>query len=118
MLHAKLALFQGFQWWDVATVASLHCIITGPPYPCVGNSLPCQLAMPVHSSTKTQVCVQAAFVGIPSPNILPGVRVPEVLRQSIAEKAGLKRGDIITRIAGVDIPAEPRSVSNVVSIIT
>ena len=65
------------------------------------------------------VCdMQAGVVGIPSTNILPGVRVPEVLRNSIAEKAGLKRGDIITRIAGEAVPAEPRAVANVVSIIT
>ncbi|KAK9841926.1 hypothetical protein WJX84_004982 [Apatococcus fuscideae] len=61
---------------------------------------------------------QAGLVGIPSTNILPGVRVPEVLRQSIAEQAGLKRGDIITRVADMAVPAEPRAVANVVGLIT
>ena len=62
--------------------------------------------------------MQAGLVGIPSTNILPGVRVPEVLRQSIAEQAGLKRGDIITRVADMAVPAEPRAVANVVGLIT
>ncbi len=49
---------------------------------------------------------QVGFVGVPSGlDYKPGVMVPEVVRSSVAEQAGIKGGDVIMAINGQTLPA-------------
>ncbi|MGI0490599.1 RIP metalloprotease RseP [Alkalinema pantanalense CENA528] len=52
---------------------------------------------------------QAGTVGIPTPIFKPGVLLPKVEQASVAEKAGLKAGDVVLAINGTPIPAASNS---------
>lgn len=47
---------------------------------------------------------QAFTVGIPQLTFQPGVILPEVVKDSIAQKAGLQRGDIVLRVNDIELP--------------
>lgn len=47
---------------------------------------------------------QAFTVGIPQLNFEPGVILPEVVQGSIAQKAGLQKGDIVLEVNGINLP--------------
>ena len=48
---------------------------------------------------------------------LPGVRVPDVNVGSVAEVAGVRRGDIIARLDGQDVLPAPTAVQAVIQAI-
>ena len=58
--------------------------------------------------------MQASTIGMAEPVYEPGVRVPEVTSTSVAAQAGLKSGDVITRIGDKDVPASATAVARVV----
>lgn len=47
---------------------------------------------------------QAFTVGIPQLNFEPGVILPEVVQGSIAQQAGLKKGDVVLEVNGINLP--------------
>ena len=57
------------------------------------------------------ICVvQAGVVGFTEPEFFPGVVLGTINPDTVAEKAGLQKGDIVTRIGTMDITAEAGSV--------
>ena len=58
--------------------------------------------------------LQASTIGMAEATYLPGVKVPEVISTSVAAQAGLKSGDIITRVGDRDVPASTTAVARVV----
>ena len=62
-------------------------------------------------------CLQVTTVGIPSQIFRPGVMVPEVLHKGVAERSGLRSGDLITYVAGNRLVASPYAVNEFVNVI-
>lgn len=60
---------------------------------------------------------QVTTVGIPSQIFRPGVMVPEVLHKGVAERSGLRSGDLITYVAGNRLVASPYAVNEFVNVI-
>ena len=60
---------------------------------------------------------QVSTVGIPSQIFRPGVLVPEVLHRGVAERSGLRSGDLVTAVAGRRLQASPNSVNELVNVI-
>ena len=57
------------------------------------------------------ICVvQAGVVGFTEPEFFPGVVLGTINPDTVAEKAGLQKGDIVTKIGTMDITAEAGSV--------
>ena len=56
-------------------------------------------------------------MGIPSQIFRPGVMVPEVLHKGVAERSGLRSGDLITYVAGNRLVASPYAVNEFVNVI-
>lgn len=53
---------------------------------------------------------QVNTVGKAQSSYLPGVLVPEINRGGVAEQAGFRGGDIILRVGGYEIKANPSQV--------
>jgi hypothetical protein len=65
------------------------------------------------------LCVtQAATVGIVDPVYLPGVRIGPINPGTVAERAGIRRGDLLLRVGGLEVAPAPGSVDAVVGLIT
>jgi len=52
--------------------------------------------------------------GSAAPEYLPGIKVPEVVRGSVAERAGFKAGDLIELVNGAPVLSQPQGVSQLV----
>ena len=63
------------------------------------------------------VHAQVSTVGMAQSTWLPGVRVPDVNVGSVAEAAGMRRGDIIARLDGQDVLPAPTAVQAVIQAI-
>lgn len=61
--------------------------------------------------------VQVGVIGFTEPEFFPGVVLGTINPDTVAEKAGLLKGDIVTRVEQMDITAEPGSVGKFVDII-
>ena len=61
--------------------------------------------------------VQVTTVGIPSQIFRPGVLVPEVIHRGVAERSGLRTGDLVTAVAGRRLQASPNAVNELVEVI-
>ncbi|RMZ52433.1 hypothetical protein APUTEX25_000012, partial [Auxenochlorella protothecoides] len=61
---------------------------------------------------------QALTVGTVEPIYSPGVLVGEVQRGAIGERAGLQRGDLLTRVGPLTVPSSESSLSEVVDLIS
>lgn len=80
--------------------------------------MPAVLPIPQH--IKSPYCVippQALTVGTVEPIYSPGVLVGEVQRGAIGERAGLQRGDLLTRVGPLTVPSSESSLSEVVDLI-
>ncbi len=47
---------------------------------------------------------QVFTVGLPQLNFAPGVVLPEIVKDSVAQTAGLKEGDIVLSVNGIELP--------------
>ena len=47
---------------------------------------------------------QVFTVGLPQLSFAPGVVLPEIVKDSVAQNAGLKEGDIVLRVNGIELP--------------
>lgn len=56
-------------------------------------------------------------VGTPSMDFQPGVKIPEVLRASAGQRAGLQAGDIVLGLNGQPLTPSPYSVARTVAFI-
>lgn len=64
------------------------------------------------------VCiVQAASVGITDLKYLPGVKLGIILPDTVADTAGLKKGDVVLQIEDMKVAPSPRAVQDVVDLI-
>jgi membrane-associated protease RseP (regulator of RpoE activity) len=62
------------------------------------------------------VCVaEAATVGVVDATYLPGVKLGAVLPGTVAERAGLRAGDVLLRVGDLEVAPEPGAVQRVVS---
>ena len=50
-------------------------------------------------------------------SFLPGVRIPEVVQGSVADRAGFKAGDKVTEVQGQQIRASATAVNDIVNAI-
>lgn len=60
---------------------------------------------------------QACTVGMGRTQLLPGVKVPKVIPGSVAEAAGLKRGDIVVAVGDQSLSASRDTVNHLVQYI-
>lgn len=64
------------------------------------------------------ICVvQAAAVGVAVPEYLPGVRLGTISPGTVAEAAGLRRGDLVLRVGDLAVAPSPSAVGDVVDYI-
>lgn len=61
--------------------------------------------------------VQAGVVGFTEPEFFPGVVLGTINPNTVAEKAGLQKGDIVTKIGSMDMTADAGSVGKFVDIV-
>ncbi len=55
-------------------------------------------------------CLQISTIGKAETAFNPGVKIPTVVAESAAARAGFQSGDLILKVAGVDVPAAPNQV--------
>eukprot|EP00891_Asterochloris_glomerata_P009814 jgi/Astpho2/9814/Aster-03783 len=60
---------------------------------------------------------QVSTIGVIETNFLPGVRIPEVVQGSVADRAGFKPGDKVTQVQGQEIRASATAVNDIVNAI-
>jgi len=64
------------------------------------------------------ICVfQASTVGLPVPTYMPGIKLGPINPGSVADKSGLRRGDLVLTIGDMRVAPSPYSVDDVVSYI-
>lgn len=69
-----------------------------------------------HINQYTLKNLQVATVGTAgTPEYLPGIRVPEVVRGSVADLAGFRAGDLILKVNDAPVLSEPNGVSKLVN---
>ena len=61
--------------------------------------------------------VQVGVVGFTEPTYSPGVVLGVINADTVAERAGLRKGDIVTKIGGLNIEADPSSVQRFVDLV-
>ena len=61
--------------------------------------------------------VQVGVVGFTEPTYFPGIVIGTINPGTVAEKAGLQKGDIVTRIGNLEIEADPSSVQRFVDLV-
>ncbi len=61
--------------------------------------------------------VQASTVGMASATLLPGVKVPKVVPGSVAEAAGIRKGDIIVGLNDQTLSNSRENVNRLVQYI-
>lgn len=59
--------------------------------------------------------VQASTVGIAQPTYFPGVKLGDVNPGTVAERAGLQRGDLVLQVGDLKVAPSPASVESVVT---
>lgn len=61
-------------------------------------------------------CVtQAATVGILDPTYMPGIKLGNINPETVAERAGLRKGDVVLQVGDLEVAPSPESVSDVVN---
>ena len=66
----------------------------------------------------TLCVVQAGTVGVTEPTYYPGVKLGSILPATVAESAGLQRGDILLSFGDLKIAPSPNAVNDVVDYIS
>ncbi len=61
--------------------------------------------------------VQVGVVGFTEPTYSPGIILGAINPDTVAERAGLQKGDIVTKIGGVEIKADPSSVERFIDVV-
>lgn len=61
--------------------------------------------------------MQASTVGMGETSILPGVKVPKIVSGSVAELAGMKKGDVIVAVGDRPISNNRENVNRLVQYI-
>jgi C-terminal processing protease CtpA/Prc len=56
-------------------------------------------------------------VGIIDSTYLPGAKLGTIMEGTVAERAGLRKGDIIMRVGDLDVAPSPEAVNQVVDTI-
>ena len=64
-----------------------------------------------------QMLLQVSTIGVIQTSFLPGVRIPEVVQGSVADRAGFKPGDKVTKVQGQEIRASATAVNDIVNAI-
>ena len=60
---------------------------------------------------------QVSTVGVLDAQYSAGLLVPEVVRTSVAAKAGVQRGDLITKVQNTPVAAGPSAIADVLEAI-
>ncbi|KAG7671432.1 hypothetical protein Ndes2437A_g04092 [Nannochloris sp. 'desiccata'] len=64
------------------------------------------------------ICVvQASTIGLPIPTYMPGVKLGPIYPGSVADKSGLRKGDLVLSIGDLKVAPSPRAVDDVVTYI-
>lgn len=61
--------------------------------------------------------LQASTVGMGRTQLLPGVKIPKVISGSVAEAAGLQRGDVVVAVGDQPVSAGRDTVNRLVQYI-
>ncbi len=61
--------------------------------------------------------VQVGVVGFTEPTYSPGIILGVINPDTVAERAGLQKGDIVTKIGGLEIKADPSSVERFIDLV-
>lgn len=65
---------------------------------------------PAHADAAMLWVMQISTIGKAETAFNPGVKIPNVVAESAAARAGFQSGDLIVKVAGVDVPAAPNQV--------
>ena len=64
------------------------------------------------------ICVaQASTIGLPIPTYMPGVKLGPINPGSVADRSGLRKGDLVLSVGDMKVAPSPRSVDEVVTYI-
>ena len=84
-------------------------------WPCIPACLPCLPAcLPQLLPLFHPHCLQASTVGVVENVYKPGVKLGEIREQTVAAKAGLRRGDLVLSIGDLLVGPQPGMVNAVV----
>jgi membrane-associated protease RseP (regulator of RpoE activity) len=64
------------------------------------------------------ICVvQASTIGLPIPTYMPGVKLGPIYPDSVADKSGLRKGDLVLTVGDLKVAPSPSAVDDVVTYI-